>query len=105
MKVILWLTMSIAVVLLSFTTWAMAHAATVQCAGIADMLAQLNAKYGERQMFVGRFVDGTRFILAANPSGTSWTALVVGPAGKACIGASGPSWSPGDPPGPQGTEG
>ena len=105
MKVILWLAMSIAVVLLSFTTWTMAHATSVPCAGIADMLAQLDAKYGERQMFVGRFVDGSRFILMANPTGASWTALVVGPTGKACIGAIGPRWTPGDPPGPQGTEG
>lgn len=82
-----------------------AQAATVQCAGIADMLAQLDAKYGERQLFVGHADDGATIMVTANPNGTTWTALIMGESGKACIGALGASWSPGDPPGPQGTEG
>jgi hypothetical protein len=82
-----------------------ARAATVQCAGIADMLAQLDTKYGERQLFVGQAEDGATVMILANPGGTTWTAVIVGDAGKACIGALGASWSPGDPPRPQGTEG
>ena len=69
------------------------------------MLAQLDSKYGEQQLFVGRASDGATVMVLANPKGTTWTAVIVGEAGKACIGSDGPSWSPGDPPGPQGTEG
>lgn len=82
-----------------------AVAATVQCAGIADMLAHLAAKYGERQLFVGLAAGGATIMVIANPAGTTWTALIVGENGKACIGALGPSWKVGDLPGRQGTEG
>lgn len=105
MKVILWLAMSIFMVLLSLTTWTMAHAAPAQCAGLADILAQLDAKYHERPMFVGQLSEGKTFIVTADPGGATWTALIAGPSGKACFAAAGPSWTPGDPPGPQGTEG
>lgn len=103
--IVLAIILGLVLAILSEVVSAPAHADTVQCAGIADMLAQLHTKYGEQPLFVGRASDGATVMIVANPARTTWTALIVGEAGKACIGAAGPSWSPGDPPGPQGTEG
>jgi len=77
-----------------------ALAETVQCGGLADMLARLDSQRHERQLFIGQMGGGGTAMLTVNPAGSSWTLLVVGPEGKACIAALGPKWRAGDTPGP-----
>ena len=87
-----------------------ARAATAQCGGIVDVLAQLDAKYGERQLFVGQSAQDTAVVITAHPDGSSWTTVVADSGGRACIGTSGSTGTgraggtPG-PPGPAGEEG
>lgn len=105
------LAVAIAVSLIVLTVEAIslspARAETVQCAGVADLLAQLDSAYHERQLFTGQMGQGATLVITANPSQTSWTALVIGSDGKACIAALGTGWRAGDAPGPPllGTEG
>lgn len=84
-----------------------ARAEAIQCSGVADMLARLDSQRHERQLFIGQMGGGGTAMLTVNPAGASWTLLVVGPEGKACIAALGPKWRAGDTPGPPalGTEG
>lgn len=101
------ITVSLVVLTFEAITLSPARAATVQCAGVVDLLAQLDSQYHEQQLFIGQMGQGANLIVTANPSRTSWTALVVGPDGKACIAAMGTGWAAGDTPGPPllGTEG
>lgn len=84
-----------------------ALAESAQCGGVADLLAQLGNRYHEQQLFIGQMGQGANLIITANPSQTSWTALVVSLDGRACIAAIGADWRAGDTPGPPtlGTEG
>lgn len=105
------LAVAIAVGLVALTVEAItlspAHAETVQCGGVADLLAQLDSRYHEQQLFLGQMGGGGAAMLTANTAGTTWTLLIVGPEGKACIAAIGSGWRAGDTPGPPalGTEG
>lgn len=95
------------VLMVEAITLSPARAESVQCGGVADMLAMLDSRYHEQQLFVGQMGRGANLIIMANPSQTSWTALVVGPDGKACVAALGTGWRAGDTPGQPllGTEG
>ena len=82
-----------------------ARAATAQCGGIVDVLAQLDAKYGERQLFVGQSAQDTAVVITAHPDGSSWTTVVADSGGRACIGTSGSTGRAGGTPGPPGPAG
>lgn len=101
------ITVSLVVLTVEAITLSPARAETVQCAGVADLLAQLDSAYHERQLFTGKMGQGAKLIITANPSQTSWTDLVVGSDSRACIAALGTGWRAGDTPGPPllGTEG
>lgn len=84
-----------------------ARAEAVQCGDLVNMLAMLQSRHHEQQLFVGDMGGGGTAMLTANSTGTTWTLLIVGPQGKACIAAIGSGWRAGDTPGPPtlGTEG
>ena len=67
-----------------------ARAAT--CAGMADILAQLSAKYGEMILWQGQMNDGSPLIITAAPDGTTWTLLGRDPDGRACLLSAGAEW-------------
>jgi hypothetical protein len=78
--------------------------AQAQCAGMADVMAGLSQRYGERVLMEAGGGD-TDVIITVNPDGTTWTALVIRPDGLACIVASGTSWTAGPAPEPAGETG
>lgn len=78
--------------------------AASQCAPIKPMVEQLSKKFHEDQLFVGHLGGGESVVIAANPNGSTWTALTVSRDGKACIVAAGGQWSVGEKT-PIGTEG
>lgn len=99
----------IAMILLCLFLFAAAARAepAVPCAGVADVLARLEVRFGELTIWQGLTADGQfRMLITAQPSGGSWTALVQRPDGAACLIASGESWAPGGAlPAPVGEEG
>ena len=65
------------------------------CGPASEMLDQLRSQRGEVMLFVGGVTETQTVILTATPDGSNWTFVVVDEGMKACIGAAGPSWSPG----------
>lgn len=76
-----------------------------QCAGLADVMAGLATRYGERALWQGGAGDGVSFTVTVNPDGTTWTALMLRADGLACIVASGSGWTAGPEPKAQGEDG
>jgi len=81
-----------------------ALAATANCGDYAAMAQVLADTYGETPLFSGLSVQGQKVVLATNPDGSTWTILVIGAGGTACIAAVGTEWQPGSPAAP-GVEG
>lgn len=69
-----------------------AAAQALQCAGMADALANLQSRYGEIVVWDGETGNGPRLLVTARPDGTSWTALAVEGA-VACMLTSGTAWT------------
>lgn len=69
-----------------------ARAQVAQCGGYADVLADLQASYGETSVWEGEVGTGQRLVVTAAPDGSTWTALVIEGA-MACLLSSGRSWS------------
>jgi hypothetical protein len=69
----------------------MAQAA--QCTSIADMTAILASQYQEELIARGGGPQGQELLTFVHPEGTTWTIVVVGPDGRACMLASGAGWT------------
>ena len=79
---------------------------SARCSGKADIMAQLDQRFGEQLLWQGLADNNHRLTVTANPDGTSWTALIERPDGSACPIASGKGWAVGAwSTRPQGTEG
>lgn len=76
-----------AIILAALSAPAMAQDAP-QCAGVADVLAGLQAGYGETIRARGLISAESMIVVTAGESG-SWTLLVVSADGVACLMASG----------------
>lgn len=79
--------------------------AQAQCAGLADVLAGLSARWSEQVLWQGGAQGGTSFAITVNPDGTTWTALMLRPDGLACVVASGTGWTAGPTPKAPGGDG
>jgi hypothetical protein len=62
------------------------------CGPRADIVAQLDARYGETPRAVGIDAQGRLVELFATAAGTSWTMLRSWPDGRSCLIAAGQSW-------------
>lgn len=83
-----------------------ADASPAPCTGLADLLARLEARYGEHMLWQGTGADGqSRLLVTAQPAGGTWTAMVQHPDGRVCLLATGESWQAGAAPAPMGEEG
>lgn len=81
------------------------RAQAAQCAGLADVLAGLAARWSEQVLWQGGAQGGTSFAITVNPDGTTWTALMLRPDGMACVVASGAGWTAGPAPKAPGEDG
>jgi hypothetical protein len=80
--------------------FAMPAFADTKCGGYADMAAALSKEFGKAQRFVGVDSRGLVTVLFFNAETASWTVLVVGANGLACMvaaGVNGEFVAPGDP--------
>lgn len=80
-----------------FLVAAASEAQTVNCTGLADMLAYVKDRYGEVPLFTGTINDQQSVMVTANPAGSDWSAYVLID-GKACPFAGGAGWSLPDAP-------
>lgn len=64
-----------------------------RCMGQADALADLKERYGEDLRWSGLIENGKLLAVTLAPDGTTWTALVIAPDGRACFLAAGESWA------------
>jgi hypothetical protein len=80
--------------------FAMPAFADIKCGGCADMAAALSQQYGQTERFVGIESRKLVTVLFFNPETASWTVLVVGANGLACViaaGVNGEFVAPGSP--------
>ena len=87
----LWAALTIGLVLAADVRAALADAP--RCMGQADALASLKARYGEDLRWSGLTTNGQLLAVTLAPDGTTWTALVIAPDGRACFLAAGESWA------------
>lgn len=64
----------------------------VQCAPRERALSWLAEKYAERSVSVGVAASGMVVEILVSPDGSTWSILLVSPAGIACMVASGTNW-------------
>lgn len=81
----------IALIAALFSSAAAPAVAVVQCGPAEQVLTQLLEEYGEVPVGYG-FSDGFVTQVMVSKEGT-WTAIVVGPDGQACIVAAGTDWT------------
>lgn len=101
----LWPYILVGLIALMLLTIASTARAEVRCGGLADVLADLRASYGELVMWQGRDRNGHQLLITANPDGTSWTALTLTDPEKVCLLTGGNHWFVGDAAPPAGKEG
>ena len=80
--------------------FAMPAFADTKCGGYADMAAALSKEFGQTERFVGIENRKLFTVLFFNPETASWTVLVVGANGLACViaaGVNGEFVAPGSP--------
>lgn len=65
------------------------------CAPWATMRADLAERFKERVVSTGEIHAQAAFVVTASEGGKSFTALVVGADGMACVIATGHGWEPG----------
>ena len=68
-----------------------------RCGPRAPIVAELENKYAERRVHMGLVNNGKVIEVFAAESGT-WTILITGPNGAACVTATGESWEVDAPP-------
>lgn len=69
-------------------------AQTPPCLGLGDMSAMLADRFQERPVFVGMSDDEqTRLMIFAAPEGRSYSVVIVGKAGAACLAGTGSAWA------------
>lgn len=66
--------------------------AQVACTGRADLVAALDARFGERRVAVGLAANGTLIETFANAETGTWTITATGPGGPACLILTGDGW-------------
>jgi hypothetical protein len=64
-----------------------------RCLPWPAILEQLADRWGEAPMWEGTRADVGRFVVLANPDGTTWTILLRRPDGQACALAAGEGWA------------
>lgn len=70
-----------------------ARAEGAACRGLADVMADLKARFGEDLRWSGLTSRGELLAITLAPDGTTWTAMAIRPDGKACLLAAGDSWA------------
>jgi hypothetical protein len=80
-------------IVILFSIFGAAFAQSPQCDTHDRVIHLLADRYGE--LLVGRGTAGTeaQLELFAHPDGSTWTAVIVLPDGKACLMASGIGWT------------
>ena len=63
-----------------------------RCDGVEAMLGALQREYAEVPVARGMASDGLSLIVTVAPDGRTWTAVMLGPNGKACIMIEGDAW-------------
>lgn len=97
MRALILTTMAVAMTLLGLMTFALpARAGAENCAGYGDMMAVLGGRYGEKLLFTGIVASGEKAVVTVSPDGGSWTLMVLGMNGRACVVAVGKKWAVGD---------
>lgn len=82
--------------------WSVAAQAQQACAPRADIVAELQAKYGETRRGAGLQNRGSVTEVFASAETGTWTIIVTRPDGVACMMAAGEAWlderpAPGEP--------
>jgi hypothetical protein len=80
--------------------FAMPAFADTKCGRYTDIVEARSKEFGEAQRFVGIDSRGLVTVLFFNPEAASWTVLVVGANGRACViaaGVNGEFVAPGSP--------
>lgn len=72
-----------------------AHAVPIHCSPWPDLKALLLTKYHEAPVSGGIVNPNAVLQVLASPGGESWTAVVIGINGMACIISAGKGWEPG----------
>ncbi len=85
-KMLLALAIAITGTLLALTP---AHAAAAQCTSRANMVQQLNERYGESSQSIGLTPSGETLELFADPETGTWTILLSFADGTSCMMAAG----------------
>jgi len=68
------------------------------CGDRADMIGKLESKYGERPIGGGVTAAGGLVQVFTSESGETWSIVVFGPDGKACLIGAGDDWQQLKPP-------
>jgi hypothetical protein len=68
-------------------------AQTTRCASIEEVTAFLATQYQEELIARGTGPDGQDLLTFVHPDGKTWTIVVTGPDGRACMVASGVGWT------------
>lgn len=74
-----------------------------RCVSTDQIIDLLASRYGEEQVASGVVGGGAVLLIFAHPDGSTWSAVVVLPDGRACMMASGTGWAT-RPPTPAGSE-
>ena len=67
--------------------------AQVPCLDWAEFRARLAEDHDEELQSLGLMASGEVLAITVSPDGATWSALVVGPSGRACMVAVGRNWS------------
>lgn len=69
----------------------------VPCAPVKPMVDNLSARYGETPQFTGVLPTGSRAVAFANSKTGTFTLIIQGPDGMACMILTGDGWMASDP--------
>lgn len=85
----LWMTAAAATI---FTLVSWSAAGQEVCGKRSDMVAQLEARYGERRVAFALTSGGWVLEIFATKNGRTWTMLTTNPLGKTCLKGAGEGW-------------